>query len=171
MREPLTPLSPVPRSSPPIWNSTSWQKTGLFYPTQKLKVMEDNFSDCCSIISQSCPVSCDHIDCSPSGSCVRGILQARILEWVANFSLGWSSQHRDQTHVSCIAGSFFTAEPPGKPTFSDNKYLCSLQPAMNGLLLARKFSFGRWAKRHLDTLFQWDCQCLRDSISLPVKSR
>ena len=52
---------------------------------------------------------------SPPGSSVHGILQARILEWVAiSFSRG-SSQPRDQTCVSCIAGRFFTAELPGKP--------------------------------------------------------
>ena len=45
---------------------------------------------------------------------VHGILQARILEWVAvPFSRG-SSQPRDQTKVSCTAGKFFTTEPPGK---------------------------------------------------------
>ena len=55
--------------------------------------------------------------CSPPGSSVHGILQARILEWVAISSSRGSSQHRDQTcvyHVSCIAGRFFTAEPLGK---------------------------------------------------------
>ena len=56
------------------------------------------------------------MDCSPPGSSVHGILQARILEWVAiSFSRG-SSQHRDQTWVLCIAGRFFSpSEPPGKP--------------------------------------------------------
>ena len=45
---------------------------------------------------------------STSGSLVHGILQARILEWVANpFSVG-SSWPRDRTQVSCIAGRFFT---------------------------------------------------------------
>ena len=49
------------------------------------------------------------IDCSPPGSSVHGgILQARILEWVAMPSSRGSSQPRDQTHVSCIAGGFFT---------------------------------------------------------------
>ena len=48
------------------------------------------------------------MDCSPPGSSVHGILQARILEQVAiPFSKG-SSQPRDQTQVSCIAGGFFT---------------------------------------------------------------
>ena len=48
------------------------------------------------------------MDCSLPGSAVHGILQARILEWVAmTFSRG-SSQPRDWTRVSCIAGRFFT---------------------------------------------------------------
>ena len=37
----------------------------------------------CDKSLQSCPTLCDSIDCSPPGSSVRGILQARILEWVA----------------------------------------------------------------------------------------
>jgi len=48
------------------------------------------------------------MDCSPPGPCVLGILQARILEWVAiPFSRG-SFQPRDRTQVSHIAGGFFT---------------------------------------------------------------
>ena len=50
---------------------------------------------------------CDPMDCSPPGSSVHGISQARILEWVAiSFSRG-SSPPRDQTQVSCIAGRVF----------------------------------------------------------------
>ena len=53
--------------------------------------------------------------CSPPGSSVHGILQARILEWVAiPFSRG-SSQPRDWTQVSHTVGKFFTTKPPGKP--------------------------------------------------------
>ena len=48
-------------------------------------------------------------DCSPLGSSVHGILQARILEWVAMPSSRASSQPRDQTPVSCTAGGFFRA--------------------------------------------------------------
>ena len=48
------------------------------------------------------------MDCSPPGSSVHEIFQARILEWVAiSFSRG-SSQPRDQTQVSCSAGRSFT---------------------------------------------------------------
>ena len=53
--------------------------------------------------------------CSPPGPSVHGTLQARILEWVAMPSSRGFSQPRDQTQVSCIAGRFFTTEPPGKP--------------------------------------------------------
>ena len=67
------------------------------------------------LFTQSCPILCDPMDCSLPGSSVHGILQARILEWVAiPFSRG-SYQPRDQTQVSCIAGRFFTIWPPGKP--------------------------------------------------------
>ena len=60
-------------------------------------------------VAQSCPTLCDPMDCSPPGSSVHGILQARILEWVAvSFSRG-SSQPRDRTQVSRIAGGFFTS--------------------------------------------------------------
>ena len=67
---------------------------------------------------------CDSVDCSPPGSSANGIFQARILEWVAiSFSRGYS-QPRDQTPVSCIAGRFFTTEPPRKQGYNvqDNKY-------------------------------------------------
>ena len=61
-----------------------------------------------SEVAQSCPTLCDLVDCSLPGSSIQGILQARILEWVAiSFSRG-SSQPRDQTQVSCIAGRRFT---------------------------------------------------------------
>ena len=57
---------------------------------------------------QWCLTPCDPMDCSPPGSSVHGLLQARILEWVAvPFSRG-SSQPQDRTQVSCTAGEFFT---------------------------------------------------------------
>ena len=52
--------------------------------------------------------SCDPTDCSPPGSSVQGILQVRILEWVAiSFSRGYSPP-RKQTPISWTAGRFFT---------------------------------------------------------------
>ena len=55
---------------------------------------------------------CEAMDCSPPGSSVHGILQARIPEWVAMPSFRGSSQPRGRTQVSRIAGGFFIAEPP-----------------------------------------------------------
>ena len=58
--------------------------------------------------TQSCLTLWDPMDCSLLGSSVRGILQARVLEWVAYpFSRG-SSWSRIRTSISCIAGRFFT---------------------------------------------------------------
>ena len=63
---------------------------------------------CRAKLLQSHPTLCDPMDCSPPGSSVHWVSQARILEWVAiSFSRG-SSQFRNQTHVSCIACRFFT---------------------------------------------------------------
>ena len=59
-------------------------------------------------VAQSCLTLCDPMDCNLPGSSVLGILQARILEWVAIFFSRGSSQPRDQTHVSRVAGRFFT---------------------------------------------------------------
>ena len=54
---------------------------------------------------QSCPTLHDPMDCSLSGSSVHGILQARILEWVAVPSSRGSSLPRDQTWVSYVSYS------------------------------------------------------------------
>ena len=60
------------------------------------------------LVAQSCPTLCDPMYYSPPGFSVHGILQARMLEWVAiSFSRG-SSGPKNQTQVSCIAGRFFT---------------------------------------------------------------
>ena len=59
-------------------------------------------------VTRLCLTLCEPMGYSPPVSSVHGILQARILEWVAiPFSRG-SSRHRDQTQVSPIAGGFFT---------------------------------------------------------------
>ena len=55
-------------------------------------------------VTQSCQTGCHPMDCA-----VHGILQARILEWVAIPFSRWSSQPRDWTQVSRIAGGFFTS--------------------------------------------------------------
>ena len=76
-----------------------------------------------SVLSpHSCLTLCDRMDSNPPGSSVHGILQARILEWVAfPFSRG-SSPPRDRTQVSRIVGGFFiswaTREAP-TPSLAD----------------------------------------------------
>ena len=86
-------------------------------PSQPHPLTPFNSSLCCAVCAKSlwlCPTLCDPMDCSQPGSSVHGIFQARILEWVAMpFSRG-SSWPMDWTRVSCTAGRFFTAEPPGK---------------------------------------------------------
>ena len=80
-------VSPVESSTWPNW---------LLDPSMKV------------LVTHSCLTLCHPIDCSPPGSSVHGIFQARILEWVAiPFSRG-SCQPRDRTWVSQIAGGFFT---------------------------------------------------------------
>ena len=65
----------------------------------------------CVCVCVSCSVVFDSLqpfNCSPPGSSVHGIFQAGILEWIAIPFSRVTSQPRDQTHVSCIAGRFFT---------------------------------------------------------------
>ena len=64
----------------------------------------------CVLAAQSCPTVWDPMDCSLPGSSVHGILQARILEWVAVSFSRAPSQPRDQTQISCIACGFFTVK-------------------------------------------------------------
>ena len=61
-----------------------------------------------SEVAQLCLTLCDLMDCSLPGCSVCGILQARILEWIAISSHRGSSWPRDRTQVSCIAGRLYT---------------------------------------------------------------
>ena len=70
-----------------------------------------------SLVAKSCQNSCNAMDHSPPGSSVHGILQARILEWVAISFSGGTSQARDQTlHCSpALQTDYLPTELPGKP--------------------------------------------------------
>ena len=68
------------------------------------------------VVALLCLTLSDSMDCSPPGSSVRGILQVRILEWVAIPLSRRSSWPRDHTQVSHIAGRFFIV-----PSNSDGK--------------------------------------------------
>ena len=67
------------------------------------------------------------MDCSPPGSSVHGILQARTREWVAVPSSRGSSRPRDGTCIFCVGRRILPAEPPGSP--------CSLDTGFSPLLL------------------------------------
>ena len=88
---------------------------GLSYLIYKIGWPE--FCICSSsyvLVVQSCPTLCDPTNCSPPGFSVHGILQARILEWIAiPFSRG-TLQPRDWTLVFCLEGRFFTIWATGK---------------------------------------------------------
>ena len=58
---------------------------------------------CCAKSLQSCPALCNPMDCSPPGSSVHEILQARILEWVAMPSSRGSSPPKEGTSVSYVS--------------------------------------------------------------------
>ena len=83
-----------------------------------------NYNGMCA---KSCLTLYDPMDCSPPGSSVHGIFQARILKWLAMPSSKGSPQPRDLTHNSCIAGRFFTSESPGKPKYhhTSKQVICS----------------------------------------------
>ena len=70
------------------------------------------------LVTQLCPTLCDPMDCSLTGSSAQGILQARILEWVAIPSSRGSSRPKDRTQVSHIAGHFLLSELQGSPQIS-----------------------------------------------------
>ena len=79
-----------------IWN---WKEV---LPSFVLGKGLESYGQSESEVAQSCPTLCDPMDCSLPGSSIHGILQARILEWVAiSFSRG-SSQPRDRTQVFTI---------------------------------------------------------------------
>ena len=62
----------------------------------------------CICVAQLCLTLCNPMDCRPPGCSIHGILQTRILEWVAILFSREFSWPRDWTWVSCIAGRFFT---------------------------------------------------------------
>ena len=92
------------------WIWYSWQAKGLLF------LLSRCILECCCLVIKSC-LFCNSMVCSPPGSSAYGILQARILEWVAISSSRGSFWPRDWTWVSlssCTAGRFFTTAPPGK---------------------------------------------------------
>ena len=81
------------------------------------------------LVTRSCLTLCNPMDCSPPGSSVHGISQARILAWGAiPFSTG-SSQPRDRTWLFLLAGRFFTVRATSEAltpcVYVSNHHLCT----------------------------------------------
>ena len=85
----------------------------IIYETEKM-ILTMTVYELKVLTAQSCLTLCNPVDWSPPDSSVHGILQARILEWVAIPFFRRSSQPRHRTWVSCIAGYTLSPEPPGK---------------------------------------------------------
>ena len=83
-----------------------------------------------------------HMDCSPPGFSVHGVSQTKILEWVDISFSRESSQPRDQTHISFLAGGFFNTEPPGKP-YTIQLHILGIKHFYYSLLL---FTVALWVK-------------------------
>ena len=104
--------------SPLAFKTSNSQKVSQPFPASLEQGLAGcyNLSICCVwLTAQLCPTLCDPMDGSPPGSSVHWILQARLLEWVAIPSSRGSSQPRDQTQFSRIAGRFFRLSHQGSP--------------------------------------------------------
>ena len=67
-----------------------------------------------ALVTKSCPTLCDSADCSPPGSSVHGILQTRILEWVAMPSSRDLPNSGTEPRSAILQADSLLSEPPGK---------------------------------------------------------
>ena len=104
-------------------------------------------------LTQLCPTLCNPVDCSPPGSFVCGILQARLLEWIAILCSRGSSPPRDRSWVSIIAGRFFTLWATGKTGVN-----WPLVPVLGSLILW-------WGRGGWGSVASWEWFC--DFVTRP----
>ena len=111
----LQGIFPIQRSNPglcivdrcfTVWATREAKRREKDQDEGSLNISPQSESE--SEVAQSCLTLCDPTDCSPPGSSVHGIFQARILKWVAISFSRKSSQPRDWTQVSRIVGRHFT---------------------------------------------------------------
>ena len=111
---------------------------------------------CMSSCSFLFETHCDPMNCSPPGSSVHGIFQARIVGWVAiSYSKG-SSQPRDQTHVSCISCNgrqilYCCTTWEAQCSFTILKILGPLRIVLNLLSVLYQLNNKAWMIAHLLT--------------------
>ena len=109
---PLLWASTVPSSRPPGSTSSfiSSSRYCLHIPSNV-----HQYCFVCVFAYSVASVMCDSLRLKPTRLLGPWDSAARILKWVVTPSSRVSSWPRNQTCVSCIAGRFFTTEPPGKP--------------------------------------------------------
>ena len=119
---------------------------GGFFATDHLGSPHKLFMRANALSASIDPTLCHPVDCSPPGSSVHGILQARTLEWVTTPSSRASSPPRDWTRISCvycIAGGPYTAEPPAKPKLFTVLYKYEV---ITGVTLQLYYEMGLFSK-------------------------
>ena len=94
------------------WSSREMMSQCLWQPLAHLCL---KWKESESEVAQLCPTVCDPVDCSPPGSSVHGILQARILEWVAISFPRVSSQPSNKTGSLALQADSLPTELQGKP--------------------------------------------------------
>ena len=111
--------------------------------------------------TQAHPNRCNPMDCSPPGSSIHEIFQARILEWVAISSSRGTSQPMDQTSISCrsfITGKFIITEPPVRVPWtarrSNQLILKEISPgcSLEGLMMKLKLQYFGYLMQSVDSL-------------------
>ena len=113
---------------------SSWYLTQWFYISIHNTVITSDkssyhllpYKDICCLVTKSCPTLWSRGLYSLPGSSDHGILQARMLKWVAIFSSRRSSQPRDQTHVSCIGRRILYCLVTREEQYKDNTHNYSL---------------------------------------------
>ena len=109
-----SPLVQISRSTTLIWTvlpiliTTSWVQTTILSSLHHFESLVSDelliqYTLCCAKSLQSCLTCCNPVDCSPPGSSVHGISQARALKWVAIPISSGSSWPRGQAYVSCVS--------------------------------------------------------------------
>ena len=125
------------------------------------------------LVAQLWLMLCDPMDCSPPESSVHGILQARILELIAITSSRGSFQPWGRTHISCIAGSFFTTEPLEKPSYYPRLTLiiALLSLFYNYLFISLSSPIIKWTLRSYSPLINsFCCRIPNQQIFIKFKS-
>ena len=92
-----------------FWPQSMW----IFSHTKQFSDFPD--TNCVYLVTQSCPTLCNPMGCSPPGSSVNGILQARILEWVAMPSSRDLPNPGIKPRSPALQADSLLSEPPGKP--------------------------------------------------------